>query len=99
MQGMYLMNVYSIVNEQVGIEPHIYLPHGFGQKTKHQNQKNFQKIKKARRTPSTGMCNIKMGKKTETYDFSVIGLYEHISGSKQRIKVICTFSGRLQERK
>lgn len=28
------------------------------------------------------MYNIKMGKKIETYDFSVIGLCEHISGSK-----------------
>ena len=63
MQGMYLMNVYSIVNEQVGIEPHIYLPHGFGQKTKHQNQKNFQKNKKSPPNSIDGHVQHKNGQK------------------------------------
>jgi len=59
-----------------GFEPYTYLPHGFGQKTKHQISnfsKNFLGIKKAR--PSTGKrahisdTFIEMGKKIEAYDF------------------------------
>ncbi len=86
MQGMYLMNVYSIVNVQWGLNPTFTYRTVLVKKrnTKIEKiQKNFRAIKKSPPNLIDGQhIQIKMGKKIETHDFSVIGLYEHISGSK-----------------
>ena len=85
MQGMYLMNVYSIVNVQRGLNPTFTYRTVLAKKrnTKIEKiQKCFRAIKKPAELNRRAHVQIKMGKKIETYDFSVIGLYEHISGSK-----------------
>jgi len=78
MQGKYLMNVYSVVNVHWGIEPHTYLPHGFASKTNPLFRKKSKKFSGNKKSPLNSISghtyNIKMGKKIETYNFSVIGL-------------------------
>ena len=64
------------------------------------NQKNFRRKRKARWTQSAGTYTIlKMSKKIETYNFSVIGLLRAYCGGYYRLTGIYTFSNLQKERK